>query len=279
MKFLDVRGGLNPVGRPKTGPEASELAQWCANWIEHEWIEINAEDCPTGRQYKKVVGMFSKKLVYDQYVKAFSFTAHASNRNALSLTRFSVILDGCMKRLCVAVRQKKNVSGKCEGNIIVAVITHNFIYPSDLDCNKLTQQYNASSTRAEYDRWRDARNLHHQEIALYRSHYQADQLKSRSDSSFVCIGIDGADQATTYCPQLWSSHLHGDMPENSYIQQKVMGVVVHGTPDETIFYVTDPRVPHGMDLTTNCLLDVLTKHTDLRASTLRLQFDGLFIRF
>ena len=144
------------------------------------------------------------------------------------------------------------------------------------DCNKLTQQYNAASTRADYDRWKEARGLHHEEIALYRGHYQADQLKSRSDSSFVCIGIDGSDQATTYCPQIWSSHLHGDMPENSYIQQKVMGVVVHGAPDETIFYVTDPRVPHGMDLTTNCLLDALTNHTDLRASTLRIQFDGSF---
>ena len=69
------------------------------------------------------------------------------------------------------------------------------------------------------------------------------------------------------------------MPENSYIQPKVMGVVVHGLPDATIFYVTDPRVSHGMDLTTNCLLDALTMHTDLRASTLRLQFDGLLARF
>ena len=69
------------------------------------------------------------------------------------------------------------------------------------------------------------------------------------------------------------------MPENSYIQQKVVGVVVHGLPDATIFYVTDPRVSHGMDLTTNCLLDALTMHTDLRASTLRLQFDGLLARF
>ena len=42
------------------------------------------------------------------------------------------------------------------------------------------------------------------------------------------------------------------------------------------FYVTDPRVPHGMDLATNCLLDALTNHTNLRASTLRIQFDGSF---
>lgn len=123
MKFLDQRGGLNPVGRPKTGPETSLLAQWCANWVEYDWIEINAEDCPTGRQYKKVVGMFSKKLVYDQYVKAFAFTAHAVNHQALSLSSFTKILEECMKRLSVAVREKKNVSGKCDGEIIVTVMS------------------------------------------------------------------------------------------------------------------------------------------------------------
>ena len=99
------------------------MTQWCANWVEHEWIEINAEDCPTGRQYKKVVGMFSKRLVYDQYVKAFGFTAQAVTHQALSLSSFSQILEGCMKRLSVAVRQKKNVSGKCDGEFVVAVMS------------------------------------------------------------------------------------------------------------------------------------------------------------
>jgi hypothetical protein len=88
--------------------------------------------------------------------------------------------------------------------------------------------------------------------------YQADQIKSRHDSSFICLGIDGSDQMTTYCPQLWMSHLHKDMPENSYVEQKVMVVVVHGMPDETVFYVCDPRVKSGMDLTVNCLMDALT---------------------
>ena len=104
--------------------------------------------------------------------------------------------------------------------------------------------------------------------------YQADQIKSRHDSSFLYLGIDGSDQMTTYCPQLWMSHLHKDMPENSYVEQKVMVVVVHGMPDETVFYVCDPRVKSGMDLTVNCLMDALTNHADLRATSLRIQFDG-----
>ena len=131
-----------------------------------------------------------------------------------------------------------------------------------------------AATRAEFSNWREARNAHHIEIQKLRAKYQADQHRSRSDSSFVCIAIDGSNQATTYCPQIWTSHLHKDMPENSFVEQKVMGVVVHGTPDDTIFYVCDPRVKSGMDLTTNCLLDILTNHVDLRASSLRLQFDG-----
>ncbi len=142
-------------------------------------------------------------------------------------------------------------------------------------CAALLLKYHAAVSQKDYQLWQEARNQHHQDIADFRRMYHADQIKSRSDSSFVCIGIDGSDQATTYCPQIWTSHLHKDMPENSYIEQKVIAVVVHGTPDETIFYVADPRVKCGMDLTTNCLLDAITHHTDLRASTVRFQYDGL----
>jgi hypothetical protein len=141
-------------------------------------------------------------------------------------------------------------------------------------CSALLLKYHAAVTLRDYQLWQEARNQHHQDIAEFRRMYHADQIKSRSDSSFVCIGIDGSDQATTYCPQMWTSHLHKDMPENSYIEQKVIAVVVHGTPDNTIFYVADPRVKCGMDLTTNCLFDAITYHTDLRASTARFQYDG-----
>jgi hypothetical protein len=111
--------GANPVGRPRINsstPINSRLAEWCYSWIEHEWVAINAEDCPTGRQYKKVVSLFSTDAVYAQYVKAFSFTAECSSgQTALSRRRFKVILDYHFKINSIAVRKKKNVSGKCEG--------------------------------------------------------------------------------------------------------------------------------------------------------------------
>jgi hypothetical protein len=91
-------------------------ASWCQAWIEHDWVAINAEDCPTGRQYKKVVGLFSMDAVFQQYVKAFGFTAEAAaGQVALSKRSFSRILNHHLEVSEIAVRSKKNVSGKCDG--------------------------------------------------------------------------------------------------------------------------------------------------------------------
>ena len=93
-------------------------ASWCQAWIEHDWVAINAEDCPTGRQYKKVVGLFSMDVVFSQYVKAFGFTAEAAaGQVALSKRSFSRILKHHFKANEIVVRSKKNVSGKCDGKI------------------------------------------------------------------------------------------------------------------------------------------------------------------
>jgi hypothetical protein len=100
-------------------PITTRLAELCYSWIGHEWAEINAEDCPTGRQYKKVVGLFSTDAVYAQYVKAFSFTVESmAGQVALSRKRFKIILDYYLEKNEIAVRQKKNVSGKCAGKAV-----------------------------------------------------------------------------------------------------------------------------------------------------------------
>ena len=54
-----------------------------------------------------------------------------------------------------------------------------------------------------------------------------------------------------------------------------MCVVLHDQPDKIFFYVNTPQVRSGMNLTTNCLLEILSCDADLRASSLRLQYDGL----
>lgn len=107
------------IGRPcvSTGdPVNSPMAEWCYSWLQYDWAEINAEDCPTGRQYKKVVGIFSRKAVHEDYKKAFSFTTEfAAGKSPLSLKAFRSILKHFMETNHIAERHKKNVSGKCDG--------------------------------------------------------------------------------------------------------------------------------------------------------------------
>jgi hypothetical protein len=272
------KGHTLKTGRPRVSaptPITSNLAQLCYSWIENDFVAINAEDCPVGRQYSKVIGLFRTRDVYDKYIKSFELTSeHSAGLLPLSLKRFRTILKYHFDKNRVCIRKKKNVTGKCESMYrdmnCICHVSHFIV----LACNALDIQYQRASTREQLDHWKEARRVHMEDIGVYRGYYQADMQRSRSDSSFVCIAIDGSDQATTYCPQLWTSHLHKDMPDQSYVEQKVMAVIVHGSPDQTIFYVLDQRVKSGMDVTVNCLLDALTHQTDLRATTLRIQFDG-----
>jgi hypothetical protein len=115
---------MGKIGRPKSSngtPVNSRLSEWCYDWIKHDWAAVNAEDCPTGRDYSKVVSFFSRTEVYDQYTKAFSFTSDfAAGLKPLSLRTFRDILRHYMQQERVAERNKKNVSGKCEGEILVS---------------------------------------------------------------------------------------------------------------------------------------------------------------
>jgi hypothetical protein len=116
---------MGQIGRPRltTGtPINSRQAEWCYSWIQYDWAAINAEDCPTGRDYQKVVGFFSRKDVHEQYTKAFSFTTdYAVGLKPLSLSTFRKILKYYMTKNGIAERNKKNVSGKCEGCWLVEI--------------------------------------------------------------------------------------------------------------------------------------------------------------
>jgi hypothetical protein len=101
---------MGKIGRPKSSngtPVNSRLSEWCYDWIKHDWAAVNAEDCPTGRDYSKVVSFFSRTEVYDQYTKAFSFTSDfAAGLKPLSLRTFRDILRHYMQQERVAERKK-----------------------------------------------------------------------------------------------------------------------------------------------------------------------------
>ena len=207
-----MKGYTLKTGRPRVSaptPINSHLAQLCYSWIENDFVAINAEDCPVGRQYSKVIGLFRTSDVYDKYIKSFELSSdHSAGKLPLSLKRFRTILNYHFEKNRVCIRKKKNVTGSCESTYpYMKFIGHasDFIV---LACNALDIQYQRASTKEQMDHWKEARRVHMEDIGVYRGYYQTDMQRSRSDSSFVCIAIDGSDQATTYCPQLWTSHLH-----------------------------------------------------------------------
>ena len=137
MNFLAFRllnrTGVVRQGRPRVeapGPVNCARSSWCYSWLDSEWVAINGEDCPNGRQYKKVVGLFSVDAVHQEYVKAFGFTSESAMGVApLSRRHFKRILDHYFEVNEVAVRQKKNVTGKCEGLVNLASLKHyHFIF-------------------------------------------------------------------------------------------------------------------------------------------------------
>ena len=203
------KGYTLKTGRPRVSaptPINSNLAQLCYSWIENDFVAINAEDCPVGRQYSKVIGLFRTRDVYDKYIKSFELTSeHSAGLVPLSLKRFRIILKYHFDKNRVCIRKKKNVTGKCESMYrdmnCICHVSHFIV----LACNALDIQYQRASTREQLDHWKEARRAHMDDIGVYRGYYQADMQRSRSDSSFVCIAIDDSDQATTYCPQLWTS--------------------------------------------------------------------------
>ena len=112
------KGYTLKTGRPRVSaptPINSNLAQLCYSWIENDFVAINAEDCPVGRQYSKAIGLFRTRDVYEKYIKSFELTSeHSAGQLPLSLKRFQTILKYHFDKNRVCIRKKKNVTGKCE---------------------------------------------------------------------------------------------------------------------------------------------------------------------
>ena len=89
----------------------------------------------------------------------------------------------------------------------------------------------------------------------------------------VYLQVDCVDQDSAHVPCKWESQNRHDMPDDSYIRQKLMGCVIYGSPNLLRYYVALPFMSSGANYTISVLLDAL-QYADLRADELRLQVDG-----
>lgn len=85
-------------------------------WISEVWGAENAEPDPTAREYRFVLSIFSRPDTYELYCQYHKDSIYGSiGEPALSYKVFLKSLRTWMDEERVVERQKKNVTGKCDG--------------------------------------------------------------------------------------------------------------------------------------------------------------------
>ncbi len=141
------------------------------------------------------------------------------------------------------------------------------------DCDELHKRSLNAKSNQELLRIRELMTKHHDRIRNLRMFYMQDIKKAELDHTFQTIAFDGSDTRTCHCPQRWRAMLHNDSPENSFIEQKIQTVLIHGKALN--MYVAMPFMECGASLTVSTILDSL-ENVDPRVETVRFQFDGMF---
>ena len=113
----------------------------------------------------------------------------------------------------------------------------------------------------------------HSEYAIC---YQKDVQRATWDEKFATIIFDGTDSSYCYVPQAWREHVRVEQESNSFVEQKIQSVLIHGVA--LSFYVVTPFVSTGMDLTVSVLLDALSLLSP-EVETVRFQMDGELFLF
>jgi len=154
----------------------------------------------------------------------------------------------------IHVRRNANASTKCDV------------------CDELHQQYvNVKTTRMEQDNIKQQRIAHIGVIMALRNYYMSDVERAMRDYRFQTIAFDGTNSNTCKCPASWRSQLRDEQADNTYVQQKIQSVLIHGKA--LIFYAAQPYVELGMNLSVSTVLDAL-EYVDPRTEIVRFQFDG-----
>jgi hypothetical protein len=251
--------GMAPVGRPKNPDEGKDVLGHsrknleCYAWLK-DWMESVGDDDPVGKTCKKVINFVTVQEIYKEYCKHYSLNTLSLHDKPLSERRLRKIWQLFQEQEHVRVRRKANTTTKCE------------------ICDELhTRASSLGVTRAQLAEIAEARIQHRHDIRSLRLRYMDDIQRSHSSYKFQTIVFDGTNSNTCKCPMNWRAHIRDEQAKNTYVQQKIQSVLIHGVA--LLFYVVTPFVPLGMNLTVSTLMDSL-QYLDPRTEVVRFQYDG-----
>lgn len=254
--------GCVPVGRPVlTATEKEDVVGLspkniqCYAWLK-DWVSTVGDDDPVGKSCKKVINFVSTKELHEEYCKNYNLYSILESDRPLSERRFRAIWEHFVSKEQVRVRRKANTTTKC------------------MECDELhTRASSSTVSRAELKLIAEERARHREDIRALRLLYMDDIQKAQSSYKFQTIVFDGTNSNTCKCPQDWRSYVRDEKGNNTFVQQKIQSVLIHGVA--LVFYVVTPNIELGMNLTISTLLDAL-QYIDPRTEVIRLQYDGLF---
>jgi hypothetical protein len=255
--------GMAPVGRPKNpdkGKDAlgnSRKNLECYAWLK-DWVESVGDDDPVGKTCKKVINFVTIQEIYKEYCKQYELNSLILHDKPLSERRLRRIWELFQQQEHVRIRRKANTTTKCE------------------ICDELHIRASAVGvTRAQLAEIAEDRIQHRHDIRSLRLRYMDDIQRSHSSYKFQTIVFDGTNSNTCKCPMNWRAHIRDEQAKNTFVQQKIQSVLIHGVA--LLFYVVTPFVPLGMNLTVSTLMDSL-QYLDPRTEVVRFQYDGMLTK-
>jgi len=130
-----------PVGRPQRYPTEdrtdgrneidSPLKEHTLQWIIN-WAEFVGEDSPVGDKHLKTIDLVTPAEVYEEYSNEFDHVYLSTHANHVSITTFRRVWNYWIKAYRIRVRDKKNITTKCDGKRLphfrTSALTHSLLH-------------------------------------------------------------------------------------------------------------------------------------------------------
>lgn len=187
------RDPMAPMGRPKCPSESlfpsklhatSEKQEIVMSWIENSWSTYNAENCPVGTDYHLVIDLHRSIDIYrDLEYDWPKMNLGARGVPCVSHSTFCLVFKKWMLKHRVRMREKKNVSSKCDGNSDTSMTKTQWL----TDCDEIrAEKLKASTKKAKAAAW-DLSAKHRERIAKLRGYVRAAEHEARNHPSNLCM--------------------------------------------------------------------------------------------
>ena len=126
------------------------------------------------------------------------------------------------------------------------------------ECTGLRGELMVAKSKEEYAQIHCRRRRHIEDVRMEREQYhRIRKLAADHESDWLCIIIDGMDQAKTNIPRANGKRDRGD---EKTIPTRIIGVKIHGRFQK--FYIIPPDMPHDSNVTWSILLDCINQLKD-----------------